>query len=168
MSVLITGLLNLSRISGVELQSNDVRLDLIATEIINRLIKSEPSRKVKVTVQADIIVNADSEFITIVMENLINNAWKFTRYKKEAKIKIGAKQQNGEAIYFVKDNGIGFDMKNSEKLFTPFQRFHDCKKFEGSGIGLATVKRIIAKHGGRIWAESEMDKGTSFYFVIPG
>jgi len=168
MSGLITGLLNLSKISGVELKSSDVRLDLISNDIINRLKKSEPSRKVKVTVQPDIIVHADSEFITIVLENLINNAWKFTRYKKEAKIKIGTKKQNGEAIYFVKDNGIGFDMKNSEKLFTPFQRFHDCKKFEGSGIGLATVKRIIAKHGGRIWAESEMDKGTSFYFAIPG
>jgi len=167
MSNLITGLLNLSRISGVELQSKDMRLDLIATEIINSLNKSEPSRKVEVTIQPDIIVNADSEFVTIVMENLINNAWKFTRYTKQAKIKIGMKKQKGDTIYFVKDNGTGFDMKDSEKLFTPFQRLHDCKKFEGSGIGLATVKRIIAKHGGRIWVESEINNGTSFYFIIP-
>jgi signal transduction histidine kinase len=168
MSGLITGLLNLSRISGVELKSSEVRLDLIATEIVNRLKKSEPSRKITVTIQPEIIVNADSEFVTIVMENLINNAWKFTRYKKEAKINIGKKTQSGSTIYFVKDNGIGFDMKDSEKLFTPFQRLHDCKKFEGSGIGLATVNRIIAKHGGKVWAESEKDKGTSFYFLIPG
>ena len=78
----------------------------------------------------------------------------------------GKKKQNGRTIYFVKDNGIGFDKKDSKKLFTPFQRLHDCKKFEGSGIGLATVNRIIAKHGGKVWAESEKDKETSFYFLI--
>jgi PAS domain S-box-containing protein len=167
MSNLITGLLNLSRISGVELQSKDVQLDLIATEIINSLKKSEPSRKVNVTIQPDILINADSEFVTIVMENLINNAWKFTSNKKEAKIKIGTREQNGDTIYFVKDNGVGFEMNDSKNLFTPFQRLHNCKKFEGSGIGLATVKRIIDKHGGRVWAESEINKGTSFYFRIP-
>ena len=101
------------------------------------------------------------------MENLINNAWKFTSNKKEAKIKIGTREQNGDTIYFVKDNGVGFEMNDSKNLFTPFQRLHNCKKFEGSGIGLATVKRIIDKHGGRVWAESEINKGTSFYFRIP-
>ena len=101
------------------------------------------------------------------MENLLNNAWKFTRYTKQAEINIGKTEQNGDTIYFVKDNGVGFDMKDSVKLFTPFQRLHNCKEFEGSGIGLATVKRIIDKHSGRIWAKSEISKGTSFYFLIP-
>ena len=101
------------------------------------------------------------------MENLLNNAWKFTRYTKDAEVQIGTTEQNGNLTYFVKDNGVGFDMKESEKLFNPFQRFYDHKKFEGSGIGLATVKRIINKHGGRIWAESEIDKGTTIFFTIP-
>ena len=167
MSNLITGLLNLSRISRVELNMEEVRVDLIATTIINRLTKSAPSRNLKVTIQPDITVYADSELLTIAMENLLNNAWKFTRYNKDAEVQIGTMEHNGNMTYFVKDNGAGFDIKESEKLFNPFQRFHDYKKFEGSGIGLATVKRIIAKHGGRVWAESEIDKGTTIYFIIP-
>ncbi len=167
MSNLITGLLNLSRISRADLDLKEVRVDLIAATIINRLMKSEPSRNLKVTIQPDMTVYADSELLTIVLENLLNNVWKFTRYTEDAEVQIGTAKQNGNLTYFVKDNGAGFDMKKSEKLFNPFQRFHDHKKFEGSGIGLATVKRIIDKHGGRIWAESEIDKGTTIYFIIP-
>jgi len=167
MSNLITGLLNLSRISRVELNREEVRVDLTATTIINRLTKSAPSRNLKVTIQPDITVCADSELLTIAMENLLNNAWKFTRYNKDAEVQIGTIEHNGNMACFVKDNGAGFNMKESEKLFNPFQRFHDNKKFEGSGIGLATVKRIIDKHGGSIWAESEVDKGTTIYFIIP-
>jgi len=167
MSNLITGLLNLSRISRVELNLEEVQVDLIATTIINRLTKSAPSRNLKVSIQPDITVYADSELLTIAMENLLNNAWKFTRYNKDAEVQIGTIEQNGNTACFVKDNGAGFDMKVSEKLFNPFQRFHDHKKFEGSGIGLATVKRIIAKHGGSVWAESQIDKGTTIYFIIP-
>ena len=167
MSNLITGLLNLSKISRTELDLDEVRIDLMATAIINRLKKSAPSRNLKVNIQPDITVYADSELLTIAMENLLNNAWKFTRYTKDAEVQIGTTEQNGNLTYFVKDNGVGFDMKESEKLFNPFQRFYDHKKFEGSGIGLATVKRIINKHGGRIWAESEIDKGTTIFFTIP-
>ena len=168
MSKLISGLLNLSRISRVELKLKKVRLDLIANEILNRLVKSEPSRKVIVEVQPDIFIQADSEFVTILMDNLINNAWKFTRYTRKAKIEVGTIEKNGDIICFVKDNGAGFNMKESEKVFIPFERLHDQKKFEGSGIGLAIVKRIISKHGGRIWAESEIGRGTAFFFLIPG
>jgi len=167
MSNLISGLLNLSRISGAELQPKDVRLDLIATEIINRLKKLEPSRKAKTIIQPNIVVCADTDLFTIVMENLLNNAWKFTRYNKKTEIQIGTTNQDGNTICFVRDNGVGFDMNDYKKLFSPFQRFHDHKIFEGHGIGLATVKRIVAKHGGRVWAESERDNGTSFYFYIP-
>ena len=167
MSNLISGLLNLSKISRSELQLKDVRIDLIANEIINRLKKSEPSRVVKISVQSNIVVCADIDLFTVVLENLINNAWKFTRYTKKAEIEIGTTNQNDNTICFIRDNGIGFDMKDYEKLFGPFQRLHDHKKFEGHGIGLATVKRIVAKHGGRIWAESKIGKGTSFYFLIP-
>jgi PAS domain S-box-containing protein len=167
MSNLIAGLLNLSKISGAELQPKDVRVDLMATEIINRLKKLEPSRKVKTIIQPNIVVLADTDLFTIVMENLLNNAWKFSRYTKKTEIEIGTTNQNGNTICFVRDNGVGFDMKDYKKLFGPFQRFHDHKIFEGHGIGLATVKRIIAKHGGRIWAESERDNGASFYFYIP-
>ena len=166
MSNLISGLLNLSKISGTELQLKDFRIDLIATEIINRLKKSEPSRKVKISLQSNIVVRADIDLFSIVMENLLNNAWKFTRYTKKAEIQIGTTSQNGNTIYFVRDNGVGFDMKVYEKLFDPFQRFHDHKKFEGHGIGLATAKRIVSKHGGKIWAESKIGSGTSFYFLI--
>ena len=167
MSNLISGLLNLSKISRSELQLKDVRIDLIATEIINRLKKSEPSRLVKTSLQPNIVVRADVDLFTVVLENLINNAWKFTRYTKKAEIEIGTTNQNDNTICFVRDNGVGFDMKDYEKLFDPFQRFHDHKKFEGHGIGLATVKRIVAKHGGRVWAESKIGRGTSFYFLIP-
>jgi light-regulated signal transduction histidine kinase (bacteriophytochrome) len=122
---------------------------------------------VKTSIQPNIVVLADTDLFTIVIENLLNNAWKFTRYTKNAEIQIGTTSQNDNTICFVRDNGVGFDMKNNEKLFGPFQRFHDHKKFEGHGIGLATAKRIVSKHGGRIWAESKIGRGTSFYFLIP-
>ena len=166
MSNLITGLLNLSRISRTELNLTEVRLDIIANEIINRLIKSDQSRKINYIIQPDIIINADLNLFSIVMENLINNAWKFTRYTGEAEIQIGTTNIDGESVYFVRDNGEGFDMKYAGKLFNPFQRLHDSKKFEGNGIGLATIKRIIDKHQGKIWVESEINKGTIFYFTI--
>jgi len=167
MSALITGLLNLSRISRAKLQLKDVRLDLIATDIITWLFKSEPYRKISINIKPGITAYADPEFINIVLENLINNAWKFTRFTQSAEIQIGSKKQNGEVIFFVRDNGAGFNMKDSDKLFNPFQRLHDRKLYEGTGIGLATVKRIISKHGGKIWVESEPGSGTTFYFQIP-
>ncbi|MBW1834603.1 MAG: GHKL domain-containing protein, partial [Deltaproteobacteria bacterium] len=110
---------------------------------------------------------ADSHLVKIVLTNLLSNALKFTRIRKNAKIETDSMTEDGHTVFFIKDNGTGFDMNYADKLFIPFQRLHRAEEYEGSGIGLAIVQRIIHRHGGRIWAESEIDVGTTFYFTFP-
>ncbi len=161
---LIVDLLNLSKISRSELKIVNLNLDKLSEAIIAELRKTDPSRNVEVSIARNINIQADYRLAMILLENLLNNAWKFTRYISDAKIEVGLKRENGSTLCYIKDNGAGFDMKYAEKLFTPFQRLHSYKDFEGTGIGLAIVKRIMDKHEGKIWVESEVKKGTTFFF----
>lgn len=166
MEHLISDLLNLSRISRVAVESEPLRLDEIAGKVVAELKRNDPDRRIKIDIQSDMSINGDVRLLTVVMTNLLTNAWKFTRLKSEAVIRVGMKEEEGRCIYFVEDDGVGFDMSEAGRLFDPFQRLHDEKRFEGSGIGLAIVKRIVNKHGGKVWAEAEVDRGAVFYFTV--
>ena len=167
MGELIDDLLQLSRVSRSRIKTEAVDLSRLARSILAELQEREPERKVVTEVQDGIEVSADPRLLKIALENLLGNAWKFTGKNSEAKIRFGAKRQDGELIVSVKDNGAGFNTKYAHKLFGAFQRLHSAAEFEGTGIGLATVQRIIHLHGGRVWADAAMDKGATFYFAIP-
>ncbi|MGR9105946.1 MAG: sensor histidine kinase [Gammaproteobacteria bacterium] len=166
MADLIDDLLNLSRVTRTEINREAINLTPIADEVIQALRQSDPLRKLEFSVHSPLITQGDPRLLRIVMDNLIGNAWKFTGQRADAKITIGVKTQGSEICYFVQDNGVGFDMSYADMLFGAFQRLHDTNEFPGSGIGLATVQRIIHKHGGRIWAESSVGNGATFYFTL--
>lgn len=166
MEKLIDDLLKLSRFTRKEMSEKKVNLSEITKEVIEELKKLEPDREVKISITPNIIVEGDPSLLHSVIENLIGNAWKFTAVRKQAHIAFGKTKINDRDTYFVKDNGIGFDMKYAEKIFGAFQRLHQQNNYPGSGIGLASVRRIISKHNGTIWAESKKDKGTTFYFTL--
>jgi PAS domain S-box-containing protein len=166
MGQLIDSLLSLSRISRNELNYDYFDLSEIAKNIINDLEKIEPSRNIEIIIKPNLFVNADYKLMEILLINLIKNALKFTKNKLNSKVEIGDIEISNEQIYYVKDNGAGFNMDYINKLFSPFQRLHSINEFEGTGIGLATVKRIISMHGGRIWAEGKVDYGATFYFTL--
>jgi light-regulated signal transduction histidine kinase (bacteriophytochrome) len=166
MAQLIDDLLNLSRITRNVIDRTTVDLSAIANEIVEVHRMGEPNRSVEVIVAPGLKVNADENLIRIVLENLLGNAWKFTRKKPQAKIEFGCMEQNGEKVYFVRDNGAGFDMAYVNKLFGAFQRLHSQEEYEGSGIGLATVQRIVHRHGGRVWAEADVERGATFFFTL--
>lgn len=166
MAMLIDDLLKLSRITRSELKREDIDLSAMATAVIDELRSQEPSRIVQCLIQPDLIVWGDGRLLHIVLENLLGNAWKFTGKRADARVEVGMQMQNDEPAYFVRDNGAGFDMAYAEKLFGAFQRLHGTDEFPGTGIGLATAQRIIHKHGGRIWAEAEVEKGATFYFTL--
>jgi light-regulated signal transduction histidine kinase (bacteriophytochrome) len=165
MSQLIDDLLALARVSRVELQRTSARLGEIARSCADVLQQNDPARQVSWSIPADLRADADPRLVKIAFENLLGNAWKFTRKQPEARIEVGV-QNNGERVYFVRDNGAGFDMAHAEKLFAPFQRLHTNADFEGTGVGLATVQRVIHRHGGRIWAEGTVGKGATFFFTL--
>jgi len=166
MSQLIDDLLQLSRIGQNELNWQKVNLSSIAYDILEELKEKEPERKIGVIIEDDLIVRGDAHLLRIALENLLSNAWKFTKGRPDARIELKAIRKEGKTIYVVQDNGAGFDMQYAQKLFKPFQRLHG-QEFEGTGVGLATVKRIINRHGGEIWAEGEVAKGAVFYFTLP-
>ena len=166
MSQLINDMLKLSRVVRSEIRIDLVHLSEEAKVIAGELQAGQPERKVKFVLAPDILVAGDRGLLDIALNNLLENAWKYTSKNPNALIEFGQTQQNGEKVFFVRDNGIGFDMIYSDKLFQPFQRLHTDKEYPGTGIGLAIVQRIIRRHGGRIWAESEVGKGTTFYFTI--
>ena len=165
MSALIDDLLNLSRVSRSEIKKEQVDLSGIASSVVLELSEAEPERYVDVSIQSDLIVSGDKNLLKIVMNNLIGNAWKYTGKTKQANIQIGQKKQDGENVYFIKDNGVGFDMKYVSKLFGAFQRLHR-EEFPGTGIGLATVQRVMQRHSGKIWAYAELEQGATFYFTL--
>lgn len=167
MDKLIDDMLHLSRLTRMDMKRQPVNLSQLAEGIIRQLQESEPRRHVTFTVTPGIVVAADARLMRIALENLLNNAWKFTRHAREAQIEFGMIQQTGVRAYFVRDNGAGFDMAFAGKLFGAFQRLHSTHEFPGHGIGLATVQRIINRHGGRTWATGEVDHGASFYFTLP-
>jgi len=135
-------------------------------EIVDELKRTSPERHHVFRIADGIIVNGDPKLLKVVMNNLLRNAWKYTGKKEEAVIEVGATELCGKQAYFVRDNGQGFDQADTGKLFTPFQRLPGAEEFKGSGIGLATVERIIQRHGGKVWAEGEPDRGACFYFTL--
>lgn len=166
MGELIDALLDLSRVTRREVTKETVDLTELAQEVLRDLQHSEPDRKVDCTIQNGMHAKGDKQLLHIVLANLLGNAWKYTSKQPEARIEFGCKTENSESVYFIEDNGAGFNMDFAKKLFNPFQRMHRPDEFPGSGVGLATVSRIISKHGGRIWAQSEPDKGSTFFFTL--
>jgi PAS domain S-box-containing protein len=166
MSQLIDGLLNLSRIARSELKFKEVDLSQIVYEVAAEIQITAPERQVEWVVASQQTTLADPVLMRSVLYNLLHNAWKFTRDKNPARIEFGRLSNPQSCVYFVRDNGVGFDMAYADKLFQAFQRLHSSTQFEGTGIGLATVARIINRHGGKIWVESEPDIGTTFYFTL--
>jgi PAS domain S-box-containing protein len=166
MAHLIDDLLGLSRLCRGELLREDVDLTRIARGIAERLRVSDPQRQVEIVVEEGLKVYGDAGLLTTVMENLLGNAWKFTSRQPHAHIEVGLISKDGQARYFVRDDGAGFDMAYAGKLFGAFQRLHAAAEFPGTGIGLATVQRIVRRHGGRIWAEAEPARGATFFFTF--
>jgi PAS domain S-box-containing protein len=166
MGELIDDLLNLARVTRREMRSEPVDLSALAHTIAAQLQRNEPDRTVTVSVQEGLVARGDPQLLRLVLENLLGNAWKFTGKSPAARIDFGMTTQNGAPVYYVRDNGVGFDMAYSEKLFGAFQRLHAMTEFPGTGIGLATVQRIVTRHGGRVWAEAAVGRGATFYFTL--
>lgn len=166
MARLIDDMLTLSRITRAELRHERVDLSAVAQEVAAELRGTQPERQVEFDVASGLVVRGDSRLLRVVMENLFGNAWKFTGKKPRAKIEFGLTQYDGKAAYFVRDDGAGFDMAYADKLFGAFQRLHSPTEYPGTGIGLATVQRIVHRHGGRVWAEGKPDRGATFYFTL--
>ncbi len=166
MQGLIDALLKLSRLSRSQLVATTVSASDMVREIAASLQLAEPERRVEFAIADGVTIRADEALIRVVLENLVGNAWKYTRRNEVASIEFGAFEEGGKTVCFVRDNGAGFDMASADKLFGAFQRLHSEDEFEGSGIGLATVQRIIHRHGGRVWAEGKVEEGATFYFTV--
>jgi PAS domain S-box-containing protein len=166
MNRLIEALLNFSRMGHVEPQQDLIDLCALAREVVLIQKQSEPERKVDFRIAEGIAANGDENLMRVVLENLLGNAWKYTDMREETVIELGATDIDGNTVFFVRDNGNGFNMADADKLFAPFQRLPGAEKSRGFGIGLATVERIIRRHGGRIWAEGEPGRGATFYFTL--
>ena len=166
MGQLMDDLLKLSRVTRSDLSRERVDLSDMARKIVNALRKDEPKRKVKVTIASDMIADGDKNLLNLALQNLLGNAWKYSSKTSEPRIEMGIIERNGKMAYFVRDNGVGFDMAYANKLFQPFQRLHKASEFAGTGIGLATVQRIIRRQGGEVWAEGKVGEGATFYFTL--
>lgn len=166
MTAVVDDLLKLSRVLRQDIKFTEVDLSGLAREAAARLAETEPGRAVKFKAAGNVHVTGDAGLLGEVMDNLLENAWKFTGKTEGASVEFGALERGGETVYYVKDNGRGFDMKFSAKLFQPFQRLHSPNEFPGTGVGLSTVRRIIERHGGKIWTEAAENKGAAFYFTI--
>jgi len=164
MMQLIDDLLNLSRVVSTPLQHESVDLSAIARSIAEELSRSQPERDVQFLIEQVGPVEGDPRLIRLMLDNLLQNAWKYTSHHDKARIEFGSHEKDGGRIYFVRDDGAGFDGKSAHRLFQAFQRLHSAAEFSGNGIGLATVQRIIRRHGGEVWTEGEVEKGATFYF----
>jgi PAS domain S-box-containing protein len=164
---MIDALLHLAQLTRVDIVPVRVNLSVIAEEVLNELAVENPGCFVKTYVEPDIVAAGDFRLLKMVMINLLGNAWKYSALKSDAQIEFGVEQSDSGPVYYVRDNGAGFDMKDADKLFRVFKRLHDTSEFAGTGIGLATVQRIIFRHGGRIWAEAEPGAGATFFFTLP-
>ncbi len=166
MGQLIDDLLNLSRVTRTEMNREEVDLGAIARTLATELSQTDPKRNVEFVIEDRAVVSADLRLLRVVMGNLFDNAWKYTAKHPRARVEFGVTQHDGQSAFFVRDDGAGFDMAYADNLFGAFQRLHGSSEFEGTGIGLATVQRIIHRHGGRIWAEGAVEQGATFYFTL--
>jgi light-regulated signal transduction histidine kinase (bacteriophytochrome) len=157
----------LSRIARSGIAPSAVDLSELARTVAQELAAQNPGRHIDVSITPGLQVQGDARLLRVAIENLFGNVWKFTRNKSEPQLTFGQSESAGETAFFVRDNGVGFDMAHYAQLFVPFQRLHSDSEFEGTGIGLATVQRVIHCHGGRIWAESRPQNGATFFFTIP-
>ncbi|MDP2309582.1 MAG: ATP-binding protein [Pseudomonadota bacterium] len=163
---LISDLLELSRTTRSEIRREPVDLSALARVITADLREGQPERQVSVRITEGLVAEGDPRLLRVVLENLLGNAWKFTGTQPRANIEFGVTQREGKPVYFVRDDGAGFDMAQAGKLFVAFQRLHAATEFEGTGIGLTTVQRIVDRHGGQIWADGELGKGATFSFTL--
>ncbi len=166
MAEIIDELLALSRVTRAEMHREKVDLSEMAQEVLRELQVSQPERQVEIIVAPGLVADGDPRLLNLVFDNLLGNAWKFTGNKSNPKIEFGVTWKGIDRVFFVQDNGAGFNMEYVNKLFGAFQRLHSPEEFPGVGVGLATVKRIINRHGGRVWAEGEVGKGATFYFTL--
>jgi signal transduction histidine kinase len=167
MGQLIDDMLKLSRVTRSEMNFKTVNLSMLAQTVADELQQTQPERHVEFVCMPGMTVRGDAHLLKVALENLLGNAWKFTSKREQTLIEIGVTHKVEASVYFVRDNGAGFDMAYVGKLFSAFQRLHAMTEFPGTGIGLATVQRIINRHGGRVWAEGEPGKGSTFYFTLP-
>jgi light-regulated signal transduction histidine kinase (bacteriophytochrome) len=166
MGAMIDGLLVLSRATRKQLDLVPLPLDQLAREVIDRLRDHDSDREVELEIQEDMATEGDRQLVESVLENLLGNAWKFTRDRSPARIIVGSRMDGGVQVFFVGDNGVGFAPASAEKMFVPFQRLHSADEFPGTGIGLATTQRIVHRHGGSIWAEGRPGRGATIYFTL--
>lgn len=166
MGALIDDMLDLARITRVDMSEDRLDISGIARQIAEELAEAEPTRTVEFAIAGDLAAQGDRRLVTIALRNLLGNAFKFTRDRADARVEVGAEDRDGETVYFVRDNGAGFDMNYAGHLFGAFKRLHDARDFPGSGVGLATVQRVIHRHGGRVWADGEVGVGASFFFTL--
>jgi len=166
MGELIDDLLKLSRVTRSEIKLEMVNLSTLAQSIATEVQKTQPERQVEFVITPGLSAKGDEHLLRLLLENLLGNAWKFTAKHPQARIAFGSTRVDGKQVFFVRDDGAGFDMTYADKLFAPFQRLHSASEFPGIGIGLATAQRIINRHGGRVWAEGEIEKGATFYFTL--
>ena len=166
MAEMIDSFLRLSRATQGEMAVQRVNISEQVSEIFNRIQEREPQRQIRLISEPDIYADVDKRFFDALLNNLLDNAWKYSRHQQNAKIVFGITLLNEETVYYISDNGVGFDMAYADRLFSPFNRLHKAEEFDGVGIGLATVQRIIARHGGRIWAQSTPGEGATFYFTL--
>jgi PAS domain S-box-containing protein len=168
MARLIEDILTLARVARSELVEQPVDLSALARAVASRLERRDPERNVEIAIEAGLAADCDARLMSVIFENLIGNAWKFTSKRTGARIEVGCGFDSGKPVFFVRDNGVGFDMKYASKLFGVFQRLHSTHEFDGNGVGLATVQRIVHRHHGRVWAESVVGAGTTVYFTLNG
>ena len=166
MSQLISDLLTLAQASTTIMHRERVDLSAMAAAIAAELRRREPERKVELVIADNVFAEGDSSLLRVVMDNLLNNAWKYTSARKDGRVEFGCKEESGCNVFYVRDNGAGFDPGQADRLFKPFQRLHSKSEFPGTGVGLATVQRIVHRHGGQIWAEASPGKGATFYFML--
>jgi light-regulated signal transduction histidine kinase (bacteriophytochrome) len=165
--MLIDDMLQLARVTRAEMRREPVDLSGLARTIANELQRGAPARKAQFLITMGLVVEGDPSLLRVVLHNLLDNAWKYTAKHARAQIEFGVRQRDGTTAFFVKDDGAGFDMAYAGKLFGAFQRLHAATEFDGTGIGLATVQRIIHRHGGRTWAEGVVEHGATFFFTVP-
>jgi light-regulated signal transduction histidine kinase (bacteriophytochrome) len=166
MAELIDDILELSRLTRLNIRNSEVNLSKIAEDCVYSLRSAEPGKNVDIEIESNVVAKGDEKLLRLVIQNLLGNAWKFASHCDNPVIKFGVVRNGSNETYYVQDNGVGFDMKYAKKVFGIFQRLHTREEFEGTGIGLASVERVISRHGGKVWVEAKPAQGATFYFTL--